>query len=215
MHRAESSIRIEIMEVEGKDADGLVELLKDRSLPTAVRGYDREATDRLVSELKSGLQEAVRRGEANRARADELERRIAENQEREEAVTEALVVASQIRTASEREGQDLKAQYAREGEAIEEGARQRAEEIVRDAEIEAGRMVDDARQKVREFEQDIRSAEQLAVQARARVSAFLESLLAEVEQDGERDSAVDDLFVEASHAARNDDGSFPAPFDNR
>lgn len=187
--------------------DGLLELLSNRSLPIAVRGYDRAATDRLFDQLEQAVRERVRQHADALSRVGELERRIADGQEREEAVTEALVVATQIRAASEREGQEIKANYARDAVATEDEARQRAEGIVRDAETEAERIVEDARQKVLGLEQDIRNAEQMAIDARTRVSAFLEALLAEVEQNGKRDSAVDDLFMEASHAARNEDGS--------
>ena len=148
------------------------------------------------------------------SRVGELERRIEAGQEREEAVTEALVVATQIRAESEREGKEIKAKHARDGEAIEGEAKQRAEEIVRDAEVEAERIVEDAQQTVRGFEHELRNAEQLAVDARARITGFLESLLAEVEQrGGEHGSAVDDLFMRAGDAARNEDGSLSAPID--
>jgi cell division septum initiation protein DivIVA len=194
---------------------GLLQLLSNRSLPVVVRGYDREATDRLFGQLEQAIGDQGRQHSDALARIAELERRIADGQEREEAVTEALVVATQIRAESEREARELKAKHARDGEAIEDAATQRAEGIVTEAEAEAKRIVEGARETVRGFEEEVRNAEQMAIDARARVSAFLEWLLAEVEQHGERDSAADDLFAEASHAAKNDDGSFPAPYEPR
>jgi cell division septum initiation protein DivIVA len=194
--------------------DALLALLSNRSLPTAVRGYDRAATDRLFDQLEQAVKERVRQHADALSRVGELERRIADGQEREEAVTEALVVATQIRAESEREGREITAKHARDGEAIEAEAKQRAEGIVRDAEVESERIVEDARQTARGFEHEIRDAEQMAVDARARVTGFLESLLAEVEQrGGDRGSAVDDLFMRAGDTAWNEDGSLQAPFD--
>ncbi len=127
-----------------------------------------------------------------------LERRISEGQEREEAVTEALVVATQIKTDSEREGQGIKDTYRREGEAMTEEARQKAGEIVREAEAQAESMLQGARLKMHGFQQEIRDTEQLAVEARGRLRGFLESLLAEIEPRGSAlESAVDDLLARA------------------
>jgi cell division septum initiation protein DivIVA len=181
-----------------KKAAGLVELLEQPSLPVAVRGYDRAATDRLHAQVLEGLRVVLQQHAAALSRARDLERRLTEGQEREEAVTEALVVATQIRAESEREGREIKAKYAREGEAVVDEARQKAEGIVRDAELEAERIVDGARQKVRGFEQQIRDAEQLAVDARARVTSFLESLLLEVGEPGDQGSPADDLLARSA-----------------
>jgi cell division septum initiation protein DivIVA len=178
----------------------LVQRLKGRSLPIVMRGYDREATDRLLADLEQGLEATLRSQASALSRLGELERRISEGQEREEAVTEALVVATQIKSDSERQGQEIKETHRREGEAMVEDARQRAEEIRREAEAQAETIVEDARSKAQGFERDIRETEQLAVEARGRLRGFLESLLAELEPHGEPlDSAVDDLLARAGH----------------
>jgi cell division initiation protein len=183
----------------------LLALLGNRSLPVVRRGYDQETTDRLLSQLEAGIQQAVGQRASLLARVGELEQRIAEGQEREEAVTEALVVATQIRSDSERAGKEIEAKYQREAEAMESGAREKADAIVRDAESQAERILEDSRLKVRVFEQEIRDAERLAHQARARLTVFLKSLLTEIERRGtDLGSAVDDLIARAGEAADGD-----------
>jgi cell division septum initiation protein DivIVA len=184
--------------------DDLNELIKERSsLPVVMRGYDRSATDELLGKLEGGLRSILTEHSDAQLRLAELEERVAAGREQEQAITEALVVAARVRAESEREGKELKATYVREAEAVKAESAQQAEEIVRAAEVEAERIVEDARLKARGFEQEIRDAEQLAEQTRARLTSFLESLLAEIERRGaDLASAVDDLLVRAGDAAK-------------
>ena len=92
-----------------------------------MRGYDRAETDELLGKLEEGLEATLLRHAASLARVGELERRIAEGQGREEAVTEALVLATQIRADSEREGKELKDKLELEGEAIKREAERTAD----------------------------------------------------------------------------------------
>jgi cell division septum initiation protein DivIVA len=188
--------------------NGVLHLLSNRSLPVGMRGYEREATDRLLSQVEQAFRETLRQHAAAVSRADDLERRIAEGREREEAVTDALVVATQIRSDSEREGKQLKAKYLQEAETEAEASRQRAAEVVREAESQAEAILEEARSKARGFQQEIREAEQLAVQARTRLRDFLESLLAEIEPRGSAlESAVDDLLARAGQLASDSEES--------
>jgi cell division septum initiation protein DivIVA len=199
-------------------ANDLIQRLRGRSLPIAVRGYEREATDRLLADVEQGLEATLSSHASTLSRLGDLERRVSEGQEREEAVTEALVVATQIKAESERQGQEIKEKYLREGEAIVEEARQKAEEIQREAEAQAVTIVEDARSKADGFEHDIRQTEQLAVEARARLRGFLQSLLAELEPRGAAaDTAVDDLLARASRANGDplDGSALPGAFAER
>jgi cell division initiation protein len=187
-------------------ADELTKLIEERSLPTALRGYDRSATDDFLSKLEESVKSVLsERGEAQ-MRVAELERRIAESRENEKEITEALVVASRVRAESEREGMELKAKYTREAKAITAESKRKTDEIVRAAEAEAKKVLEAAKVKARELEQEIRDAEQLAVQTRAKLTTFLESLLAEIERGGDLGSAVDELFARAGDAAEDDRG---------
>jgi hypothetical protein len=125
---------------------------------------------------------------------------------------EALLVASRVRAESEREAKELKAEYEREAESATAESKRQADEIVRgaEAEAEAEKMLEDARLKVRGFEQEIRDAEQLAVEAPARIAAFLESLLAELDPDGTGlGSPVDELVTRIGEATKADPGEIP------
>jgi len=188
--------------------NGVLQLLSNRSLPVGMRGYEREATDQLLSQVEEAFRETLRQHAAAVSRADELERRIADGREREEAVTDALVVATQIRSDSEREGKEIKARYLQEAEAEADASRQRAAQAIRDAESQAEGILEEARSKVRGFQQEIRQAEQLAGQARTRLKDFLESMLAEIEPRGSAlESAVDDLLARAGQLSSDPEES--------
>jgi len=189
-------------------ASELTRLLKDRSLPEAKRGYDKAATDELLGRLEQGIEATLRDHAAALERVGALERRIAEGQEREEAVTEALVVATQIKADSEREAEEVKAKRLRDAEEEAAQVHQRAAETLKEAEAQAESILDDARLKVRGFQQEIRDTEQLAIDARNRLRAFLESLLAELDPRGaELESAVDDLLARAGQVKPDLDGA--------
>jgi cell division septum initiation protein DivIVA len=149
-------------------------------LPTARKGYDRAATDELVGKLRSSLAAALSQRNQAQARVDELEQRLTDNREREQEITDALVVASRVRAESEREAEEIRAR----------------------ARVEADGIVEDARSRTRGFEREAREAEELAERARAKLTAFLQGLLARVGPQGSGlDSPADDLLSRASEAA--------------
>ena len=87
---------------------------------------------------------------------------------------------------------------------MKDKVKQEADEILK-AEAEAEKMLEDSRLKVRGFKQDVRDAEQLAAEARAQLTAFLESLLAEIDPHRAGvGSAVDELLARAGEAAKAD-----------
>jgi cell division initiation protein len=157
-----------------------IEVGNEIQLPTARKGYDRAATDELVGQLKSSLSAALSQRNQAQARVAELEQQLAGNQEREQEITEALLVASRVRSQTEREAEELKAQARSEADAI----------------------IEEARSKTQGFEREAREAEELAERARAKVTAFLQALLAKIGQQGsDLDSPVDELFARAGETA--------------
>ena len=178
--------------------DEIFKLLRERSLPGAMRGYDREATDQLLSKLEQRLEATLQQHGATLARLRDLERRLEEGQEREEAVTEALVLATKIRADSEREGKEIKERYAVEAQAITTDAQHRTEEILRQAETDAQGIIEDAQNKARLLDQRIRDGEELAQQVQTHLRSFLQSMLDEVEhRNQESASIVGDLLARA------------------
>ena len=185
--------------------DDLASVFEEHSLPVVLRGYDRGMTDELLSKVEASLKAVLVENGAARARIEQLERRIAEGRENEQAITEALVVAARVRGESEREGKEIKAEYVREAEALKAAGKQEADEILKEAEAEAAKILEDARLKARGLEEEVRDAEEYAEQARSRLRAYLESLLAEIEPRGAKVlAAVDDLSERARDSAEGD-----------
>src|SRR5262245_10740378 len=125
-----------------------LKLIEARSLPVTFRGYERKATDDLFEELKKVLTTLVAERDSAQRRAEELESRFAALEQRESEITDALVVAARVQAESERE------------------SKQQADERIQAAEAEANRILERARARARSFEEDARSAEQLAARAR-------------------------------------------------
>ena len=196
--------------VDTRGIQQLLELLEQRSLSVGVRGYDRAETDELLGKLEEGLKATLQQHAASLARVGELERRIAEGQGREEAVTEALVLATQIRADSEREGKELKDKLELEGQAIKREAERTADEIVNKAETEAAAIVGEARIEASTFDQRIRDAEDLAHRIQDHLTSFLQSMLTEVERRNEESvSIVGDLLDRAGEAAKPEHDGTP------
>jgi cell division septum initiation protein DivIVA len=182
-------------------SDDITKLLKERSLPVALRGYDRKATDDLLNKVEAGLKSLLSEHSDAQARVIGMEKRVAEARKREEAVTEALAVAARVRADSEREGNEIKAKYVREAESIATEGKRKADEALRAAQAQAEKIFEDARLRARGLEQEIRDAEQIAERTLARLTSFLESLLGDIERRGaDLAAAVDDLFARAGEA---------------
>jgi cell division septum initiation protein DivIVA len=164
----------------------LITQIEQRSLPTAMRGYDRAATDKLLDELKASLQTLITERNAAQARVQEFESRVTSLEEREKEITEALVVATRVLVQSEQE------------------SKAKAEERIHEAHAEAERIMSEARSSAGRFEQETREVEQLAVRARQQLTSFLESLLAEIELRGsDLGSVVHDLVGRIGETSRS------------
>ena len=193
------------MDTTTRPRDDLAAVFEEHSLPVVLRGYDRGMTDELLSKVEASLKAVLVENGAAKARIEQLERHIAEGRENEQAITEALVVAARVRGESEREGKEIKAKYVREAEALKAAGKQEADEILEEAEAQAAKILEDARLKARGLEEEVRDAEEYAEQARSRLRAYLESLLAEIEPRGAKVlAAVDDLPERARDSAEGD-----------
>jgi cell division septum initiation protein DivIVA len=164
-----------------------ITLIEKRSLPTARKGYDRAATDKLFEDLKASMSTLISERNAAQSRVQEFESRLAALEEREREITEALIVASRVRDQSEQEG------------------KVKADATIQEAHAEAERIVADARSSAGRFEQEARDAELLAVRARQQLTTFLQSLLGEIERRGsDLGSVVQDLVKRVGEAGRTE-----------
>jgi cell division septum initiation protein DivIVA len=167
-----------------------IKLLKDRSLPVARKGYDRTATDELLYELEVSLMSILEEYARVRSRLTELEKKMSDHRGREQEILHALLLASRVRTESEHE----------------------AQEIVKSAAVDANRRVEDAKSKVRGFEEKTRTAEALAANAHAKLTEFLEDLLESIDRRGpDLDSALDELLIRAGVPEQAASEIAPAP----
>src|SRR6188472_3232140 len=112
--------------------------IEQHSLPTAMRGYDKAATDKLLNELKASLQTLITERNGAQVRAQEFESRVSSLEQREKEIAEALVVASRVREQSEQE------------------SKAKAEERIHEANAEAERIMSEARSSASRFEQEAR-----------------------------------------------------------
>ena len=151
-------------------------LVEARPLPVARRGYDRDATDALIKELEERLMLMLAERDHARARIADLEQQVAEAAERKHAVAQALILASQVRSESERDVDDLKAQSEREVSAIRSESNRKADEILQAAEADAKRIVEEARTRSADLERELLDAGRLAEQTRFHLTAFVHSL---------------------------------------
>jgi cell division septum initiation protein DivIVA len=156
-----------------------IKLLKERALPVSRKGYDRAATDELLHELEVSLSSILAEYARVQSRLAELERKMGDHRSREQEILHALLLASRVRTESEHE----------------------AEEIVAAANADAKQLIEEARSQVRGFEEQIREAEAQAARAQAKVTEYLEELLASIERrTPDLDSAVEELLARAGVA---------------
>jgi len=127
-----------------------------------VRGYDPGQVDDFLDLIAERLEELVRRNMELTERSTQLERHVAENREREKALTEALVTAQEFR-------EDLQRQAAREAELLR-----------REAEAEAERIRNAAVQEREGYAAELRRLRARREQFLRSYRAFLERELAEI-----------------------------------
>jgi len=164
-------------------------------LPTAFRGYDREATDKLLRQVEERYNAATAeqgelRSRAERAeqRVHELEDELAAHRERTKAVGEALITAEKVKTESEREAAELRDRAQLEASVIREDAERQAAEARAQAERDAEAIVREAESRRESLVQEVQrslearqhEAEHLLDDTRERLSTLVRDLLARV-----------------------------------
>jgi DivIVA domain-containing protein len=136
-----------------------------------LRGYDQAAVEEFRERVASELERLLR----EKAVADEQVRNFREQlksfRERENALSEALVGAEQLR------------------DDTEQHAQRKAESILREAQIEAEANLNDARQAEQAVLRDIEAAQRQLASYLASFRVLLERNLAEVEAAEERERA--------------------------
>jgi cell division septum initiation protein DivIVA len=97
--------------------------LETADLPHAVRGYDRQATDRLLEEVAASYEEIWLERKSLREQVAKLESELEQLSDRERVVSEALLTAQraadEIRTEARREAETLVEEARAERERLE------------------------------------------------------------------------------------------------
>ena len=136
-------------------------------LPRKLLGYERDATDQLLTDIAASFEHVWRERADLRDELEELESELARQKELEQALRNTLLSA-------ERMADDMRAQARREADVIVAEARSAARDIVSGAESE--------RERVRT---EIRRLQEVETGVRADYRAFLLAALDRLEGDTE------------------------------
>lgn len=140
--------------------------IQSSELRLALRGYDRDETDRLLRKIATNYEELWKERKALRERLQELEAALGDMRRREQSVGEALVIA-------ENTGKDLVDEARREAERILQDAREQAEKTIEDAAHDRG-----------EAERVANRLRDVAHRTRTDLSVFLSEALERLRTEG-------------------------------
>ncbi len=172
------------------------------AFPTALRGYDREATDAFLRKLEEAFSGLIKqrnelRAEVEKAngRVTELEAEVADHRKKTQAVGDALITAQELadraraRANVEREEilrgvEGARDEARRHADAIRADASRQAAEIIREAQVTAERLIVEARSGI---EQRRLEAESFLDDTRERLGSLVRDLIGRVGGAGERD----------------------------
>jgi cell division initiation protein len=141
---------------------------KKGDFPRAMRGYEASAVDHFLDLAADRMEELVRESSTLRQRTAEMSELLDRFREREQAMNAALVSAQQL-------GEELRTQAARE-----------ADLALREARVEAERIIADARRDAREVADSTRRAQVARVRFLRGFRALVERQLEEIEVEEER-----------------------------
>ncbi len=110
---------------------------------TTLRGYDKARVDQFRAQVADELERQARINQDLEAKARNFHEQLKAFRERDKALNDALVSAQQMR-------QDTKEQASREGELI-----------IREAQLEADRLIETAKVEVRKLERQVDGLERL------------------------------------------------------
>lgn len=151
------------------------------TLPTAFRGYARDAVDELVKKMKdaeAALDEEretlTQRLVLTERRAEKLERQLEESRGQTQAVSDALISAERLKAASERRAEKIEEDARRAAGEARAFAERQAAEVIRQAEEQARLLVAEVQQSLdaRRYE-----AEDFLEDAHQRLSSLMRDLV--------------------------------------
>jgi DivIVA domain-containing protein len=129
----------------------------------AFRGYDKERVDQFREQVADELERLTRVGQELDGKAKSFHEQLRAYRERDKALNEALITAQELRAE------------------IREQAEREAQIIIREARLEAERLLDEATAKVRRSQEDVEQLERLKRTYLVQLRALAERQLAEIE----------------------------------
>lgn len=166
-----------------------------RPLPTAFRGYQRDAVERLLQDLSDALGRMTDEKIALAAKVVDLEEKLREHEAREAALQDAL-------TAGRRLSDDLRSAAQKEAQLILETARVKADSLLRNADARLARIREetvDAQKARARFEMDLRTV----IRGHLRL----------LEQGAGASARLEEMRDKAEPAAEGQNGEQAAPPD--
>jgi cell division septum initiation protein DivIVA len=157
-------------------------------LPTAFRGYERQATDALLRRVDESYRTLLRERDQLRTRAERAEQRLADHEEEIRNVGRALLRAEEIQAKADQRLADIDAAAAQRAAEVVDQANDKAAEALQAAERQAAALREQARLQaeaiVREGEFARASAEREAHELAEHASREAESVMREAERQG-------------------------------
>jgi DivIVA domain-containing protein len=129
---------------------------------TSLRGYEREHVDQFREQVATELERLGRLATEMEAKARSFAEQLKTFRERDQALNEALISAQQLRAE------------------IKEQAEKEAELILREARVEAARVIDGARANVRTIEEEFAAIDRMRRGYLAQLRMHVERQLAEI-----------------------------------
>lgn len=187
-----------------------------KELPTSFRGYDRVATDALLTQIEQSYGELLAERDDLRSRLEDAqeraahtERELARYREQMDSISRVLIHAEEVRSAAERDAHVTRSEASRQASQTRDRAARDAQVMNREAEatkVAAEREAEEIRAAAQRRAAEVVSealarAEQLALEARRKLEERQRQ--AEVLLDGAKgrlNEFVRDLFAEARAA---------------
>jgi DivIVA domain-containing protein len=144
----------------------------------AVRGYDPGAVDSYLDEVVARMEELVRENATQTAKLQSMGEAISEYRDRERAMNEALVSAQQLR------------------EGMREQAAREADLVLRQARVDAERIVGEARRQAAAAAEALRRIEGQRTKFLRVFRTLVERQLADIEQEEERTAMLARVLAE-------------------
>jgi DivIVA domain-containing protein len=151
----------------------------------ALRGYDKERVDQFREQVAEELERLARVNQELDSKAKSFHEQLRAFRERDKAINEALVSAQQLR-----------------GE-IREQADREAQLILREARLDADKLLEESRSEVRRMEEQLAALERSRRAYLAQIRVLIERQLTEI-------NAAEQAPVVATDADRNGAGSAPS-----